>query len=200
MGVEAFGGGDGLDCGGGFFQGGLVVVDDAGLFEEIIDVQGAEEAGGAACGQGVRRAGEIITSGDGAEGADENGTGVLNLLGNGIAIAALHLEVFDGEFVGESYRFVEIFGDDGEAVFIQTLTRLGGAVELGELGVQFAVDLIGKFGGIGEQHGGAGGVFGLAEQIGGDPVGAGGIVCDDKHFAGAGEAVDVNEAVNFFFG
>ncbi|OPZ97488.1 MAG: hypothetical protein BWY71_01603 [Planctomycetes bacterium ADurb.Bin412] len=69
-----------------------------------------------------------------------------------------------------------------------------------KLAVQFEGDSLGQFGIVGEEDGAAGGVFGLAEQVGGQPVGAGGLVSDDEDIAGAGETVDIDQAEEFLFG
>lgn len=52
----------------------------------------------------------------------------------------------------------------------------------------------------GDEEARAGRVFGLGEHIGGDEAWVGGCIGDDYHFAGSGDGVDIDFAVDGFFG
>ena len=81
MGVEPFGDGeidDGLAEG---VEGFLVEFDETDAFAEGVGGEAGEEAGCAGGGENVGGSGEVVTGGDGGEGADEDGAGVLNAAG-----------------------------------------------------------------------------------------------------------------------
>ena len=69
------------------------------------------------------------------------------------------------------------------------------ARQQGKLAVDLDLDAVGKrrIGGD-EDRLGAAAVFGLGEEIGGDPGGVGGPVGDDQHFGRAGDHVDADRA------
>ncbi len=200
MGGEAFFVGDADDLGCGGFKVVGVIGDDTGLFDEVIDVEGAEEPGRAAGGQGVGWAGEVVAGGDGAVVADESGSGIGDLFSDGIAVAALDLKMFHGEGVGQFDGLIKGGGDDGQGIVADVLFGIGTAGQLGELLVDFFGDLGSEGITVGEQYGAAGRMFGLAEHVGGDPGGIGGVVGDDEDLTGAGEAVDIDQAEDLFFG
>ncbi len=106
-----------------------------------------------------------------------------------------------GEFVGESNSSGEV-GREGDAAAIrQRLRDDVGAGEGLDLAGGFGLHGFGQFARGGEQNrGGERIVFGLREEIGGDPRRVGRVVGDDDGFGGAGESVEADEAEHLPFG
>src|SRR4051812_32137317 len=97
VGVEAFGVCEVDDGLGEGVEGGLVEFDEAGAFAEAVGGEAGEEACSAGGGEDVGGAGEVVSGGDGGEGSDEDGAGVLDFLCVFAGGARGDLEVFGSE-------------------------------------------------------------------------------------------------------
>ncbi len=200
VGGETFFFGDSGDVCGDFGEGVFVEFGDAASASEVVAGEAGGPGAGAAGGEDVAGAGGVVTEGDGGVVAEERGAAVSDLGDQGVRVVGLDVEVFGGEQVGELARLVGIPDADQRPERFERFDRQIAAIEGGELSDEFVVD-VGDEGFVpGDQDGGAGGVFGLGEEVGGDVVGSGGVVGDHDHFAGAGERIDVDGAVGLLLG
>ena len=100
----------------------LIVLLHGDELDEVVDAQAAAHARGAAGGQSVIGAGDVIAHGLRGPAADENGTGVLDPIK---IDGGVNGEVFGRETVGDGAGFFDCCGDDDEAVAVDGLTGYG---------------------------------------------------------------------------
>lgn len=115
-------------------------------------------------------------------------------------VGGLDVEVFGGEAVGQFASLGFVTDEDQGAEIAEGIAGQVAALERRELRREFTGDAIEQRLGPTDQDRGAGGVFGLGQHVDGDVGGVGGVVGDDDHFAGAGERIDIDDAVDLFFG
>ena len=200
MGVEALDAGEGFDEGHGFGERAAVEFHQAGAALELVGGESGEGFSGAACGECVAGPGEEVADGDGRVATEEEGAGGEETRGEGAWIFHLQGGVFGGVGVGQADGFVER-GDEDEERVLQRGFEDFSAREGAGLLLHFACGGGEDGGGVGEQNGGAvASVFGLGEEVGGDPCGAGRAVGDDENFAGSGQQIDGDAAEELAFG
>ena len=124
-------------------------------------------------------------------------------LGVGTGVLSRDLEVLGGEVIDECEGLVVGGGDEeGSLANSRALRVRAWRVRGGELGFDFQLHGSGegRAGGDEESNylGRAPGALG--EEFGGDLAGAGGVVSQDDDFGRAGEGVDIDDAIEFFFG
>ena len=78
------------------------------MAQEGFDTKGPGKAGGAGGGQGVIGTRQVIPYGLRGMGADENGSGVVDAVGEGLGIIHQQLQVLRGKAVAEGCRFFQI--------------------------------------------------------------------------------------------
>ena len=92
----------------GGLQGCLVEADQARVAQEGFDAEGAGKAGGAGGGQGVVWTRQVIPYRFRGVGADENGSGVVDAIGEGLGIGHKKFQVLRGKAVAESCGLFQI--------------------------------------------------------------------------------------------
>ena len=201
MGGEAFDLGEGGDEGFGFAECGAVETDDAGAALELVDGEAWEGFACAACGERVAGACEEVAGGDWAVIADEDGTGGADEGDEFAVVADDEAEVFGGPCIGDGDALSEVFDvDEVAAGFEGGAGDVGAREEFEETG-DFLFDGAEEFEGWGgEEDLAVAAVFGLGEEVGGDEVGASGVVGEDHDFAGAWEEVDGDGSEELAFG
>ena len=204
------------DAGLDFAQGFAGVVDEAGLFDEIIHAQRAAEPRGAAGGQRVVGAGKVIAQGLRHVFAQEDAARVLDIVEHCKRIIHADLQMLGRDDVHGVDGFLHVVGDDDLTVGVHTGACDGGAGQLRDLHFQLGLHGFGKLPAVGDKHRrGKLVVFGLAEQVGRDPGGVAAAVgqyqnfrrsCDHinadfaKHLALGGGNVDIAGADDLVHG
>ena len=168
--------------------------------EEVVARQSAGEAGGAAGGQDVRRAGGVVAQGDGRVIAEENGPGMHDLLGQRGGVLRGNVQVLRGDFIGQPAGFFGIAGENHRAELLEALPGQFAALQAGQLPIEFLDGLIEDLLVPSDQHAGPRGMFGLGDQIQRGVVGPSGMVDDHHDFARPGDGVDVDVAVDVLLG
>ena len=171
------------------------------MAQEGLDAEGAGEAGGAGGGQGVVGAGQIVAHRFRSPGAQEDGTGVLDALGQGVGIFHQQLQVLRREAIAQEGGLHQVLADHDQTPLLQRLTGDGGAGMI--------LQLLGDRPGHGGRQGLTGGdqdrrrqriVLRLGHQVGRHLLGAGGVIGDDQHLAGPRQRIDAHPAIDRLLG
>ena len=161
MRVEVFGGGELFD---GCRQRGEALRAEflhGHAFAEVGEAEAGVGFGVAVGGQNVVGAAGVVAHAFGRVGAEEDGTGVVQIGQERAWLGGLYDEVFGRVGVADGDALREVGGDDDAAV-CQRLPGGGGARQGGELGGCFLCDLAGEFArGCNQHYLGIGAVFGL---------------------------------------
>ena len=134
--------------------------------------------------------------------ADENGAGVADAIGDCAGVAGLNLEVFGGIGVDHVDALVEIVHQHDRGLLPRQRRPDALGVPGGRhLRFEFGADGLRQLDRIGDQHRpGQRIVLGLADQVGGDVAGIGGVVGQDRDLGRAGLGVDADQSAQQSFG
>ncbi len=146
------------------------------------------------------RAGHVVAQGNRAEGAEEHGTGVADAAEHFFGIGTGDVEVFGGEQVGKIGCFIAAGDHDECAERFEGLAGEVAALSGGELFLEFGRHGVERGIVPRNEDTGARCMFGLGNEIGGRVIWPSGFVGEDDDFAGAGDGVDIDIAVDEFFG
>ena len=128
---------------------------------------------------------------------DEDGAGVAHAGGDVGGVAGLDLEVLGGIRVDDVEAGVDVVDEDDAR--LRALEGLGdplGVLRGRRRGGRAAVGAVGELLAVGdEDRRGERVVLGLADEVGGDVVGVGGVVGEDRRSRSAGLGVDADEAL-----
>src|SRR5699024_3384348 len=191
------GGSDGAECLGTGSGG----VDNAGTFLEVVYPQRRGKPRGTRRGQHMIGAGAVIAQGFGTVTPQEDGPGMANLLNHLFGIFSGDFEMLGGNAIGDFAGFGQIADLNEGTPVAQAGADDVGTRHVGQQAGDIGLDLL-KVGGMRAQKNGLGQlvVFGLGEQVHGNPFGRRGAVADDEDFAWAGNHVDADGAEDPAFG
>ncbi len=145
--------------------------------------------------------GHVIADGFGREPSEEDGAGVIDAIGQGVGVLGGDLKVLGRQPVDERQRIGEGVDDDHGAMLAPTGGRGLGPRQRLESAFDGHHHPVGEVPVVGDQDGlGGTVVLGLAEQIGGDPVGIVEAVGEDQDFRRPGDHVDADGAEDLALG
>ena len=143
------------------------------------------------------RTADIVADRLGRIGAEKNSTRVADPLTERLGVRGHDLEMFWGKPVGERDAFLKIGDKDNRAEIAPARRRDFFAREISQLPRDRGLDGTGEARVIGDQNRlRRGVVFGLREEIGGDPFGIGAIACNNQDLGRPSDHVDANGAEN----
>ena len=175
----------------------LRVVHDVDAAQEGLHRQPRGVAGAAAGGQHVVGAGRVVAQRDRGVGTDEDGARVAHPGRPGGGVRGLDLQVLGGVRVDDGEAVVERV--DQHDAGLPAAQRLGDALTVlggGHLRLQLGLDRLGqRLGGRDQDGGGHHVVLGLADQVGGDVTGVGGVVGEDRDLGRTRLGVDADDAL-----
>jgi len=108
--------------------------------------------------------------------------------------------MFGGKFVSPVNGGIKGLEYEDSAVLEEASGCSFSAIQLGQLLFEFGQHIAGEGKRVGYENAGAGIVFGLAEDVGGNPLRLGLRVGNDEYITGAGKGIDIDHAVHLFFG
>ena len=127
--------------------------------------------------------------------ADENRTGIADPGGQRLGLLGDDLEMFGRQPIDERHRVFETLGDDDGAEIAPACAGYVTARQGRELARQALFDGIGEPGAVGHEDRLRRRImFGLGQEVGGDPVGIGRRIGEHQHFRRAGDHVDADRA------
>ena len=143
-------------------------------------------------------AGHVVAERHGAVGADEDRAGATNLGGDVVGIPGVDLEVLRAIGVGHLDGLRDVLGEDhGRLDAGERLLRAREVLGVVGAAAQRLLHALGELLRVGDEDGsGQGVVLGLAEKVGGDELGVGGVVRDDRDLRGACLGIDADHAVD----
>ena len=145
--------------------------------------------------------GDIIADGFGREPAEEDGAGVVDAFGQGVGVFGGYFKVLRRQPVDERQRIGKRVDDDHGAMVAPARSSGLGPGQRLQMTVDGVQDVVGEVPVVGDQDGlGGGVVLGLAEQIGGDPVGVVEAVGEDQDFRRPGDHINADGAEDLALG
>ena len=185
VGVQALPLGKIGNAGGNLAQRLPGVVKKAGFLDEIVHAQGAGEAGGAAGGQGVVGACEVITQRLGHVAAQEDAARILDLVQHAERVFHTDFQMLGCNDVAGLNGLVQVRTDDDLAVVVHAGPGNGGTGQLRDLNLQLGLHGLGKLRAVGDKDGaGQLVVLGLAQQISCHPGGVAAAIGQYQNLAG----------------
>ena len=201
MGVQALPLGKIGNAGGNLAQRLPGVVKKAGFLDKIVHAQGAGEAGGAAGGQGVVGACEVIAQRLGHVAAQEDAARVLDLVQHAERVFHTDFQMLGCNDVAGLNGLVQVRTDDDLAVVVHAGPGNGGTGQLRDLNLQLGLHGLGKLRAVGDKDGaGQLVVLGLAQQISCHPGGVAAAIGQYQNLAGACDHINAHLAEDFPLG
>ncbi len=146
-------------------------------------------------------AADIITDYLGRVASDEDGAGIADFRHQRIRIGRCDLQMLGGDAVGQRNALLQVRNEDDGAEIAPAGGSGFGTLQRLQLPVDRRLDRIRQHNAVGDEDGlGAGIVFGLGEQVGGQPIGIIVAVGDDEHFRGPRDHVDADSAEDLALG
>ncbi len=201
MGVQALKGAEGFEGREGFAQGGFAQLDPARAPLKHVSHEPGERFSAAPSGQRVAWAGEKIAGGHGRIIPQKNCASGSEFGGELLGVLGEEGDVFRGVVIAEGHGLIQRLDEDEVGAGLQNALQMIPAAQSGALGSNFAFhgfELIGAIGG--ENDAATFSVFGLSEEVCGDPCGGGVGVGNDKDLARAREEIDGHFAKHLALG